>query len=113
MSIFTIGRPSGRVAVLERELRAATIELDAAKATIRQQTAENWNLTQKLEAAKHPIPTQLSDITAALHAYLPSINVAPGYATLAKANDADSYAQGLHLLMQHARLVGFQEGKTK
>lgn len=96
---------------LSRKLRAVTEERDAFKNLATENSQTVWNLQQEALAAKANAaqPANLTEVTLALKALLPSIAYAPGYSTLTSAADPKSYAQALNLLLQHARLVGRAE----
>jgi hypothetical protein len=65
-----------------------------------------------LTEAKRPQPAELSRVLAELKGFVPTLPYAPGYPVLATARDEQSFAQGLHLMLMHARSVGQAEGKA-
>lgn len=99
---------------LARQVERLSADLDAAKAALQNRDRDLHNLRQELAAAKQPHqPANLGHVTRALIGYVPTIPAAPGFATLAKAATPLDYAQGIHLLLLHARQVGFREGQQR
>lgn len=101
---------------LDRENRRLREERDAFERLAIENSRAAWNLQQELTAAKsvkQAPPANLEEVTKFLKMYVPTLPLAPGYNTLVAANDAQSYAQALNLMLQHARLVGRQEGQPR
>lgn len=95
----------------ERQLRHVTDERDELAARLGAQSATVWNLQQELAAAKAAQPANLTEVTVALRAYLPTVTQASGYGALRSAASPKAYAAAIHQLMQDARLAGYREGK--
>lgn len=93
----------------ERQLRQLTVERDELAARLAAQDATVWNLQQELIQAKTVQPANLTEVTVALRAYLPTVTQAAGYGALRRATDTKAFAAAIHQLMQDARLVGRRE----
>lgn len=98
---------------LKRKLELVTAERDGFKALAESYSRDLWNAQQELAKAPIPQPTDLKQVTHFLRAFVPTLPYAPGYSSLTTATDAKSFAMALNLLLQHARLVGRQEGQAK
>ncbi|GAA2851844.1 hypothetical protein [Microbacterium arabinogalactanolyticum] len=104
---------TARLDELEHYVRRIEAERDDLKAQLARADAQFTDLQQQLWDAKRPVPTELAAVTTELRAFVPTLPQAQGFHLLQSATDAKAYAQAVHLLMQHARLVGYEEGHTR
>lgn len=110
MGLFYGNRVDTRALVRQRDQLAA--EVEALKATVRVRDRDLFDLREALVAKDAPQPVPFAEVTRQLVGFVPSLPAVPGYGILHTAKDSQTYAQGLHMMLLHARTVGQHEGKA-
>lgn len=100
---------TGRLDELELYTRRLEAEVSDLKADIAARDHQFAELQQQLLDAKRPQPTTLAEVVNALRGLLPGMTASSGVSLMARATDAKSFAQGINLLAQEARLIGRNE----